>query len=108
MINYSGLPQRVRRIVKTFEHYIDRIENTDKIRIYLKEGYQTIHGDTYFATGDDGVMAMVNLKGVIRPSGRSIKVALFGFTCGCGQYVRKGSNYVDQDGFRVCTTCGLS
>ena len=39
-----------------------------------------------------------------KPDQPEIKVAYFGFTCPiCGSYVPKGANYLDHDGFKMCT-----
>ena len=107
MINYSGLPQRVRRIVKQYEYCIERItcHHNKSVSIDLKSGYVS-EGCTAINTADmEDLIGW--LKKATKPASRVIKVALYGFKCPvCGRQVSKGSNYTDLGGMRICTMCG--
>jgi hypothetical protein len=109
MINYSGLPQRVRRIVKQYDYCIESVikNDNDSCTIYLKKGYQGRDGARNLIIFDD-VEAIYFLKSVVKPSNKIIKVALYGFTCPIsGVYVPKGSNYIELNGFKLSPTCNL-
>ena len=108
MINYSNLPQRVRRITKQYEHCIERVETRDHCTAFhLKNGYQTKEGENVISTSNLSE-AIYALKAVGKPATRDIMVALFGFTCPiCSRYVSRGSNFVDLGGLKLCTYCGL-
>ena len=108
MINYSHLPQRVRRVVKVYDYCIDYVTaNHDKtISIQLKEGYKAKE-ETAICT-KDMEEAIYFLKGVTGPSARLIKVALFSFKCPvCGKPINKGSNYADLQGLKICIYCNV-
>lgn len=104
MINYSGLPQRVRRIIKTYEYCIESVQQFPySTCIRLKEGYVN-NGQTSVNLGDIEVL-IAWLKAVTKPPSREIKTALFGFKCPiCGCQVHKGSNYIDIGGLKTCTS----
>jgi hypothetical protein len=106
MINYSQLPQRVRRIAKQYEYCISMVGVQEKnITFMLKDGYQTKEGKTTINMDEDSIYSF---KSVVRPSSRSILVALFGFTCPiCGKYIAKGNNYADLSGMRLCMPCSI-
>jgi hypothetical protein len=109
MINYSGLPSRVRRIVKQYEYCIESVIN-DGVQyvLRLKEGYQGNHG-LKSVVFNDSTDVIYFLKSVTKPSSRNILVALYGFSCPIdGRYVPKGSNYIDLEGLKLCTFCGLA
>jgi hypothetical protein len=109
MINYSKLPQRVRRIVKVYDYCIERVtaHRNQSVSIDLKIGYKSKEGYTAIGT-EDMEEAIQFLKSVIKPSTREIKVALYGFPCPiCGKSVAKGSNFADLGGLRICLFCNV-
>ena len=102
MINYSPLPQRVRRIVKQYEYCVESVQMFgDIVNVRLKSGYITGMGGGGFIVGV--VEKLIPLfKAVTKPSTREIKVALYGFTCPVsGLYIAKGSNYIDMGGLKI-------
>lgn len=45
----------------------------------------------------------------IRDAVLAMKVAYYGFYCPiCRTYVKKGSNYLERNGFKICIQCGES
>jgi hypothetical protein len=107
MINYKGLPQRLRRIGKQYEYCIEKfIEAKNGYRIELKEGYQTKEGLTSVLTDESDSM-FYSMKSVTKPATRVIRTALYGFPCPiCGRQTSKGSNYTDLGGMKICGLCG--
>ena len=117
MINYSPLPQRVRRVVKQYEYCIESVEvipmNHNVFKILLKTGYEV--KTTYSITGFNSMLVTPNdmeetitlLKHVTKPASRVIRTALYGFPCPiCGRQTSKGSNYTDLGGMKICGLCG--
>ena len=117
MIEYKGLPQRVRRIVKVYDYCIESVEaipmNHNVFKILLKTGYEV--NTSYSKTGFNSILVTPNnmeeairlLKAVVKPSTRDIKVALYGFECPiCSRRVSKGSNYTSMGGLNLCSMCG--
>ena len=112
MIEYKGLPARVRRIVKVYDYCIESVQmypfyNTS-IKIQLKEGYtRDLKNVIYLGDGEDMENLIRALKSITKPSTRDIKVALYGFECPiCGRRVSKGSNYTSMGGLNLCSMCG--
>lgn len=105
MINYSGLPQRVKRIVKTYEYCIESVQMFPySVHIRLKEGYLS-DGNT--TINGDAEKLIPLFKAVTKPSSKVIRTALFGFSCPlCNRQVLKGTNYTDFGGMRICGLCG--
>jgi len=108
MINYTGLPQRVRRIVKQYDYCISMVgikENT--FIFYLKDGYQTRDGRDSIVTSDLTEL-IYSFKYVTKLTCRSMQVSLFSFQCPiCKKSVNKGSNHIDLGGLKLCCMCGL-
>ena len=108
MIEYKGLPQRVRRIVKVYEYCIESvIPDQAGFVINLKSGYQGKNGSNVYMALPNSIEVIEFLKGVTKPSTRDIKVALYGFECPiCSRRVSKGSNYTSMGGLNLCSMCG--
>jgi hypothetical protein len=108
MFSYSGLPSRVRRIAQQYSYCIEKIEIRDQCTaFYLKNGYQTLAGDSVVTTSDL-TEAIETLKRVHKPMSRTLIVAIYSFQCPiCSRTVNRGSNYVDMGGLKLCTYCGL-
>jgi hypothetical protein len=108
MFSYSGLPARVRRIAQQYNHCIEKVETRDHCTAFhLKNGYQTLTGDSVVSTADLSE-AIETLKKVVKPATRTMIVALYSFQCPiCSRQVHRGSNYVDLGGLKLCTMCGL-
>ena len=110
MINYKGLPQRVRRIVKQYEYCIESVQEVgdETFNIHLKSGYTFKEGISSMMVGSsDRGELIYHLKAVTKPASRVIRTALYGFPCPiCGRQTSKGSNYTDLGGMRICTMCG--
>jgi hypothetical protein len=109
MINYSKLPQRVRRITKIYDYCIENVvAHRDKtVSFELKAGYKAKENYSAITTGDMEE-AIYFLKGVTKPSTREIKVALYSFSCPiCGKAVAKGNNFADLGGLRICLYCNV-
>ena len=106
MINYSGLPQRLRRIVKQYEYCIESVGiDINRVCVRIKDGY-ICGGFTILDTADMEWL-IDHLKKVTKPASRDIKIALYGFKCQiCGLQVHKGSNYTDLGGLKICRICG--
>lgn len=106
MINYSPLPSRVRRIVKTYEYCVESVQQFPySTCVRLKDGY-SYQGQHSINQGDMEKLIEA-LKKVTKPPSREIKVALYGFKCPiCGCQVHKGSNYTDLGGLKICIMCG--
>ena len=105
MINYSPLPQRVRRIGKVYDYCIESMvmNNPPFVLVQLKEGYKS---GGFSVTQTTDMEALISfLKAVTKPSTRDIKVALYGFECMCGRRVSKGSNYTSLGGLNLCGKC---
>jgi hypothetical protein len=105
MINFFGLPSRVRRITGVYQYCIQEVvENKDKsISLHLKEGFQA-NGQTDFTT-TDLEKAIYFLKSVTNT--KKVAVAMFSFLCqlNCGHTIQKGQNYVQIGEMKVCMTC---
>lgn len=109
MINYKGLPQRVRRIVKQYEYCIESVEWLyTGFSIKLKEGYKFEDGTgSLFYVLTESTDLIYFLKKVTKPATRVIRTALYGFPCPiCGRQTSKGSNYTDLGGMKICGLCG--
>ena len=109
MINYSKLPQRVRRIVKNYEYCIEDVKYSKEV-VYaiLKKGYESRDSKGSEIVTHDIEALIQFFKSVVKPAAREIKTALYGFKCPIGgEYVPRGSNYVDLGGLKLCTLCGL-
>ncbi|HZK70625.1 MAG TPA: hypothetical protein VFD03_03765 [Clostridia bacterium] len=107
MINYSELPQRVRRIVSQYSYCIENVEiQKDEVGIKLKEGYKAKEETVLITKNMEE--AIYFLKSVTKPPSRDIVVAMFSFKCqlNCGNTIQKGSNYVELGGMRLCNYCG--
>ena len=105
MINYSPLPQRVRRIVKQYEYCIESVVavGDETFNIHLKSGYTSKEGISSMMVGSSDREELIYfLKSVVKPPSKEIKVALYGFTCPVsGLYIAKGSNYIDVGGLKI-------
>ena len=107
MINYSGLPQRVRRIVKQYEYCIESVQTINNVvSVNLKPGYWYKGAINHAIITANMEKLIEALKTVTKPASREIKVALYGFPCLiCRCQVHKGSNYTDIGGLKTCTNC---
>ena len=110
MLNYSGLPQRVRRIVKRYEYCISEVLEIENcvFNCALKEGYQASNGFPFVIMNTrDMETAIYMFKAVTKPCSRVTKTALYGFNCPmCGKMVAKGKDYTDLGGLNICKLCG--
>jgi hypothetical protein len=108
MINYSGLPGRVRRIAKTYAYCIEDVAVEEKnVSIRLKEGYKA--KEEIALTTQNMEDAIYFLKSVSSIPVRRTAVAQFSFQCqlGCGNMIQRGHNYIDLGGMKICNYCGL-
>jgi hypothetical protein len=109
MINYSSLPGRVRRVTKVYDYCIEEVvEHDHMVRIKLKDGYTA--KDNSIAIETKNMEEVIYfLKAVVHPVIRKMSVALFSFQCqlNCGNTIQKGQNYIDLDGMKLCSYCGL-
>jgi hypothetical protein len=109
MINYSGLPQRTRRIVKQYEYCIESVDrvNPDLFNVILKDGYESGSGfPTVLIRTDKIEEAIYLLKAVTKPKVRKVCNTLFGFSCPmCQRYIPRGTNHIDLGGLKVCNGC---
>lgn len=112
MVNYSNLPARLRRIVKTYDYCVLTVTPTsfDAYQIQLKEGYSHRNGERHymFLKEDESDGIITFFKNVVKPTNETIQVSMYGFKCPiCGSYVSKGQNYILSGGLKVCIACTL-
>lgn len=110
MINFSPLPQRVRRIAKVYSYCIESVTpDSAGFVVRLKEGYQGKNGSNVYMATHASTEVIEFLKSVTKPASRKIVTALFGFKCPiCNSIINKGSNYIDLGGLKICNYCGLT
>ena len=107
-IDYSCLPQRIRRVIKTYEDKVATVIPVETgFHIKLKSGYQDRSGETSRIV-PDGMAAISFLKYIIKIPKPEIMVAQFSFTCPCGTRIAKGSNYASINGVKTCLKCSIT